>query len=92
MKLSEERGTGRTTEQMKNAKIGALFISLDGIGFYLRELAKKLGREDLIFKSPQVLTFGRLQGHRYPEIVLDHAVNLNDKQYAELDHARIYAR
>lgn len=69
------RGSGRTTRQMQDAPIGALFIWGPQQGLsYPRALARNLGREDLRIESPSIFYDGavRLRGLTLPTIILDH--------------------
>ena len=45
-----DRGSGRTTEQMKDAPVGATFIWCNDRTSYAERLAKHLGRPDLRIK------------------------------------------
>lgn len=71
-----ERGTGRTTRQMKAAAKGALFISCNDhcARQYDPSLARNIGREDLVIRGPSVIERGcrQLAGKQWPEIVIDH--------------------
>ena len=70
------RGTGRTTTQIKNALIGAVYIwpvyaSIN----YPKEIARRLGRDDLrVVPLSWLHTDGYLK-IEYSEIVLDHAAS-----------------
>jgi hypothetical protein len=80
MKIDKERGTGRTTEQMRAAPIGAIFISPHAatIG-YNKSLAAYIDRKDLKVVSTLWLEEG-WRGVTLTGIVIDHAANLNDRQ------------
>ena len=70
-----ERGTGRTTEQMRTAPANAVFIWCNGVIDYPRRLARFLGRPDLMVVSPAAATDWRSYPHFYKRpVVLDHAL------------------
>lgn len=71
-----QRGTGRTTAQMRAAPQGALFIWCNEHTDYPKRLARQLGRTDLVIEPASVLDSGnyrRLLGRKFSDIVLDHA-------------------
>jgi hypothetical protein len=79
----EVRGIGTTTQQMRDAPHGALFIwpvdfSLD----YPKRLARELGRIDIVVVSLGDLErpYAKLQGRVWPAVVLDHACRLTEDQ------------
>lgn len=74
-----ERGTGKTTEQMKEAPEGAVFIWCNDNLWYPRDLAKRLQREDLRIKGISALDRFELYGLRVP-IIVDHAAELSERQ------------
>lgn len=85
------RGSGQTSRQMLRAEPGALYIWVHRHSLaYANALAHHLGRGDLEVTSPKVLDDGgnRLRGRRFPEIVVDHACQLTDRQYDVLDDLR----
>ena len=49
------RQTGRTTQQMVDAPVGAVFVWCDGHLGYPSVLAKTLGRDDLVLRPPPVV-------------------------------------
>lgn len=83
----EDRGSGRTADQMRAAAKGALFIVPDGTGRrgYFFHLAHHLGRSDLRLEPVSVLDSDRLRGLEFPAVVVDHAVRMTDRQGAKLD-------
>ena len=83
-----ERGSGRTTQQMKEAPLGAIYIWLHGEVWYPKNLAAKIGRADLQIVGPMWLNSMNFQGKRLSGIVIDHATYLSDKQWKLLDIAR----
>ena len=75
------RGSGTTTRQLKDAADGALFIAVNSSALdYTKSLARHLGRMDLWIYPPTALENQSLRGRDYPEIVLDHAVQLTERQ------------
>lgn len=71
-----DRGTGRTTDQMKRAPHGATYIWCNEVTLYPNELARHLGRGDLrvVVKSFATGCEGRkLRG--LSNLVFDHAFN-----------------
>lgn len=82
-----DRGTGRTTRQMKEAPQGAIFIwCAEGLA-YPRGLAEKAGRRDLRIEplSRVRLTPEWLRGTNRP-IVVDHEamVRMTARQWHEI--------
>jgi len=78
MTIDYERGTGRTTEQMKAAPRGAVYVSPHPFATdYVRKLAAKILREDLRIVEPSWLDHG-WHGKILEGIVVDHACHLDD--------------
>ena len=73
------RRTGTTTQQIKAAPKGAIFIWINPDIEYPRLLANKLGRHDLQFRPPSWLVRG-WQGIGLTGVVIDHAVRLTNRQ------------
>ena len=80
MKPLDDRQTGRTTAQMKAAAHGATFVWCNDALTYPKDLARGLGRADLRIEPFSAMEDGgaRLFG-RECQIVLDHALTLNDR-------------
>ena len=74
-----ERGSGRTTRQMEDAPVGALFVWCNAHLSYPTHLARVLGRPDLRVVSPYWLELGGWHGCRY-SVVVDHAADLTPRQ------------
>lgn len=74
--IDPDRGTGRTTKQMKEAPKGAVFIWCNQHIDYPRELARKLGRTDLIIYGPAVFENNGFRLHGVRSIVIDHAARI----------------
>ena len=88
------RGTGLTTQQMKAAPQGAVFVWCNDRTWYAVQLARKLGRDDLQIKPPRWLVES-WQGLELTGVVVDHAARLSDKQwegflYASARAGRLY--
>ncbi len=75
-----DRGTGRTTNQMKRAGIGALYIWCNDTLEPARYLADKAGRLDLEIVGPSMLDNNavRLKGRQFTEVVRDHALKMTE--------------
>jgi hypothetical protein len=84
----QDRGTGRTTRQMQTAPQDAAFVWHDGRLDYPRDLAKALGRPDLIILSPSDFDAGRQRGKVFTGVVIDHWAKLSHEQWREVYHAR----
>lgn len=72
------RGTGTTTQQLKSAAKGALFIWNNNFTLnYPRTLCHKINRPDIQVVEPHVLTadgYPTLHGSQYSDIIVDHAL------------------
>ena len=80
-----DRGTGRTTKQLREAPRGALFIWCNGNLAYARSMAANLGRSDIDIRGPDVFdAHGSLQlrGRFWPKVIIDHAAQLSCEQWA----------
>jgi hypothetical protein len=81
----KDRGSGRTTSQMKLAPENSVFIWNNEILDYPRELAASIGRFDLKILGLQCLDDIRIfSGKIYPKIIVDHASCLSDRQFYAL--------
>lgn len=69
--VREGRRTGLTTEQIKAAPHGAVFVWCNRHLDYPRRLARQLGRADLRIESPAFFDRGAWQGLNV-DCVLDH--------------------
>jgi hypothetical protein len=75
------RGSGRTTRAMLDAPKGSVYVWVNHHLDYPRELARRLGRDDLNIVSPrQVEDQGRWAGMRLTDVRLDHALLFTDAQ------------
>lgn len=83
------RGIGHTTKQIEEAPIGSIFVWLNGDFSYPTELARKLGRNDLKIVSPLWLENGSYRGITYPDVIVDHSVNLTRSRKYALQDAKL---
>lgn len=87
------RGTGQTTRQMQAAPQRAIFIwPVRHSMPYAKELAHKLGRDDLQIVTPDWLQDEKWRGLELSGIVIDHATRLSIEQYHKLEWARTRIR
>ena len=86
------RGTGTTTQQMKAAAHGALYVWNNTPGVdWCREKAKFAGREDLQVVPVAVLDDPYyVHPAEYPEVIIDHAVEDTGNRHANV--ARLMRR
>jgi len=78
MEIDGDRGTGRTTAQIRSAPHGAIFVCCHSAAKdYTRRLAKDLGRDDLTIVEPSWLDHGWM-GKVISGLVVDHACQLNE--------------
>ena len=75
LKESAMRQIGRTSEQMKAAPKGAVYVWVNSILGYPKALARAVGREDLRIVGPHMV---EVLVHR--EMVVDHAAVLTNRQ------------
>lgn len=86
MTTESNRGTGRTTEQMKHAPYGAYYVWCNRHLNYPTDLARRLGRPDIRVVRPGWLRDGWQGVLLYPgDVVLDHAI-----QPRQLDEEQQY--
>ena len=78
--------TGRTTDQMINAPMGAIYVWHLADIRYPKQLARRLGRTDLRFMSVDDLEAGKLLGLQYATVMLDHyaANRLSERAHTAL--------
>lgn len=77
----------RTTKQMIAAPKDSVFVWLNCDLAYPRDLAKSLGREDLVIVPPQWLSDG-WRGRELSGLVVDHSLRLDWRQRFLLIEAR----
>jgi len=88
----KDRGTGRTTAQMKAAPKGAIFVWCNPCLNYPRQLAKGLDRIDLVIIPPSLLEEHRWKGLRLTGLVVDHDTRLTEEQAQTLERMRAMIR
>ena len=79
--MKAERQSGRTTDQMKMAPKGAVYVWLNNNLNYPRRLSETLGRRDLEIVAPSWLLNQKeklLGTKTYPEMIYDHAIEMRD--------------
>ena len=88
------RGSGMTTEQMKNAPQNAVFVWCNNVLHYPKSLARDLGRDDLEIVPPHWLDDGeRARGRRDLDVVYDHSFRgKGRRQFAGMEVVRYLKR
>ena len=81
-----DRGTGLTTRQMADAPVGAIFVWCNSRTAYAAELAKKLGRDDLVVRPMSWLQPRNVMGRDFPAVIVDHAAKPDSEGYAALHY------
>ena len=77
------RGSGRTTKAMREAPQGALYIWCNDRTEYAKQLACKIGRNDLEILCPDNLNRSRiyrLRGREFSGVIVDHATAFSYQQ------------
>lgn len=82
------RQEGATTEQIKAAPHGAIYVWVNSNTRYPKDLARTLGREDIQFVAPSWLDSHNWRGRAFSAIILDHAARLTDTQWDGLIEVR----
>jgi len=82
------RQSGRTTRQMQAAPFGAAFVWCNGMTEYPQELARALGRTDLIIRPLSWLSPQNVMGRKFSGIVIDHHADLSLCQCTVLGYMR----
>lgn len=87
---AEDRQSGQTTQQLRRAARGALFIWCNEAVSYPKILAADIGRHDIQIERLSVLDHegDRLRGRIWPEVIIDHAARLTEEQTATLRKVR----
>jgi hypothetical protein len=83
------RQTGVTTQQMKDAPFGSVYVWCNGVMNYPRKLSQDLGRKDLQIKPLSWLTPQNLYGRTFATVVIDHAARLDSEGLEALEYLRI---
>ena len=68
-----DRQTGRTTQQMLNAPLGAVFVWVNQHLYYPISLARRLGRTDLEVRPLSWLEPRNVMGRKFTAVIVDHA-------------------
>lgn len=79
-----DRQSGQTTQQMKNAPPGAIYVWVNSHIYYPVQLARSLGRADLkIVSSSWLEDKSKIVGSKDP-VIIDHAcdITIGDRIYA----------
>jgi len=76
----DDRGSGRTTQQMLNAPLNSVFIWCNHRIDYPKRLACDLNRNDLVVVPPSWLSSCDWVGQTLTGIVIDHAAKLTGSQ------------
>lgn len=86
------RRTGETTRQLTDAKLNAIFVWCNHYLEYPKDLARKLGREDIKIVAPSYICGQHFRGLEISELVLDHAcfdtIPAKSSFWDELDYAK----
>lgn len=83
-----DRQTGRTTQQIADAPRGAVFVWCNSCTWYPQELARKLGRDDLVVRPMSWLQSRNVMGRDFPGVIVDHAAQPDSEGYAALHYLR----
>jgi hypothetical protein len=65
-------GSGKTTRQILEASMGAVFIWHNACLDYPKQLIKKLGRKDIQVVGPSWLTGNSWRGIKLSGVIMDH--------------------
>ena len=74
MSPSNERGSGRTTRQIKELPLGAVFVWCNSRLDYPRRLLRHLNRMDVVLVTPNWVADNRWRGQTFTGGAVDHAV------------------
>jgi hypothetical protein len=77
--------SGRTTQQMREASHGAVFVWCNENIYYPVRLTYTINRRDIQVVPRSWFRVDRLAGKRFTEIVLDHAIRLTKEEYEMID-------
>lgn len=85
--MAEDRGTGRTTNQMKLTIDKSIFVWCNENLNYPKQLARELNK-DLEIVGPRWFEDNyKWAGRKLIGITIDHAANLNDRQWSGYNKA-----
>jgi hypothetical protein len=82
------RGTGRTTDQIKSAPVGAVFVWCDARVGYPAELARKCRRTDIDVRPLSWLHPKNICGRKFSGVIVDHAARLDSTMTEALHMAK----
>lgn len=83
-----DRQQGRTTQQMKAAPLGSVYVWCNSATIYPKTLAHDLGRKDLQVKPLSWLAPQNVYGHTFASVVIDHAARLDAAAYDAMGYLR----
>ena len=81
--MTRARGTSITTDQIRGAPLGAVFVWCNNRLWYAKDLAGHLGRRDLVIATPESW-YAHWRGTR-KMVVFDHALDPTTLVKHELD-------
>jgi hypothetical protein len=84
-----DRQTGRTTQQMLDAPVGAVFVWCNSAVLYPKILAHGLQRDDLVVRPLSWLERRNVMGRTFPGVVVDHAAHYSAEAQEALRYLRI---
>ena len=84
-----DRQTGRTTQQINDAPLGAVFVWCNSSVSYPQEIAKTLGRNDLVVRPLHWLRPANVMGRNFTGVIVDHAAQPDSEGYAALHYLSI---
>ena len=90
--MTTRRGTGRTSNQIRCAPHGAVFICMPSMVPYVHRLAELLKRRDLVIHTPEWLTMERWLGLELTGLVVDHAVTMTADGWESYQNAKTRVR
>jgi hypothetical protein len=83
-----DRQTGRTTQQMNDAPLGAVFVWCNSHLSYPQAMAKTLERDDLVVRPLSWLERRNVMGRTFPGVVVDHAAHCDAEAHEALHYLR----
>lgn len=83
-----KRGEGATSRAMNAAPKGAHYVWVNEHLGYPKDLARRLGRADLVIVSPGWFQGDRWRGIQFKAIVLDHATEYTESIFRAIEYAR----
>jgi hypothetical protein len=90
--MKDIRGSGRTTKQMQEAPLNAIFVWNNAQLDYPKSLASKIARNDLVIVPPGWVRLGGWVGRRVPGLVIDHGCVATDDFVSLCNRARATVR